>query len=61
MKKLDEEEKQAARMMSMDERKRSYNSFKGDDNKAPTEEDLEAYYMKRRRDNDPMAEFLSKW
>ena len=47
-------------MMNMDERKRKYNSFKGDNNKAPTEEDLEAYHMKRQRDNDPMAQFLSK-
>ena len=60
LKKLEKEEKEAERMLSLDERKRKYNSFKADNNKAPTEEDLEAYYMKRKRDNDPMAEFLTK-
>ena len=60
VKRLEEEDREAERMTKMDERKRKYNSFKGDNNKAPTEEDLEAYYMKRQRDNDPMAQFLSK-
>ena len=60
MKKLEAEEREAEKMMNTDERKRKYNSFKGDNNKAPTDEDLEAYYMKRQRENDPMAQFLSK-
>merc|ERR1711976_140261 len=60
LKRLEEEELEAERVMKMDERKRKYNSFKGDSNQAPTEEDLEAYYIKRQRDNDPMAQFLSK-
>merc|ERR1712241_1098852 len=58
--KMEKEEEEAERMLSLDERKRKYNSFKADNNKAPTEEDLEAYYMKRKRDNDPMAQFLTK-
>ena len=56
MKKLEEEERQAARLLSMDERKRPYNSMA--EAKAPTEEDLEAYYLKRQRTEDPMAGFL---
>ena len=60
VKKLEREEAEAERMLSQDERKRKYNSFKSDNNKAPTEEDMEAFYMKRKRDNDPMAQFLSK-
>ena len=60
LKKLEEEEAKAERMMRMDEKKRPYNSMAGDSNKAPTEEELEAYHMKRRRDNDPMAAFMSK-
>lgn len=39
-----------------DERKRKYNSMY--DVKAPTEEEMEAYYMKRKRDDDPMAMFI---
>lgn len=45
-------------MMSMDERKRSYNSMY--DAKAPTEEQMEAYQMKRSREEDPMMQFMSK-
>jgi len=60
LERLEKNEKAAERMLTTDERKRSYNSFKADDNKVVTEEDMEAYYMKRKRDNDPMANFLSK-
>ena len=59
LKKLEKEEAEAERVMNMDEKKRPYNSMKGDSNKAPTEEDMEAYYMKRRREDDPMAQFLN--
>ncbi len=41
----------------MDERKRPYNSM-SISNKEPTEEDMEAYYLKKRREEDPMAKFL---
>ena len=41
----------------MDERKRPYNSLQSN-NKAPTEEEMEAYYLKRQRTEDPMAKFL---
>lgn len=39
-----------------DERKRKYNSMYNV--KAPTEEEMEAYYLKRKRDDDPMALFI---
>ena len=43
-------------VFSTDERKRKYNSM--GEAKAPTEEDLEAYYLKRQRTEDPMANFI---
>lgn len=39
-----------------DERKRKYNSMYNV--KAPTEEEMEAYFMKRKRSDDPMASFI---
>lgn len=41
----------------MDERKRPYNSHKGDYHEV-TEEEMEAYRMKRRQEDDPMKDFL---
>lgn len=41
----------------MDERKRPYNSLKGDYREV-TEEEMEAYHMKRRQEDDPMKDFL---
>lgn len=46
-------------IMKLDERKRSYNSLQAD-NREPTEEEMEAYRMKRNRQEDPMAQFLGK-
>ncbi|KAL3282615.1 hypothetical protein HHI36_005790 [Cryptolaemus montrouzieri] len=53
-----EEENQAKadKLLSVDERKRPYNSMY--EAKKPTEEEMEAYYMKRRREEDPMNQFL---
>jgi len=48
MKRLEEKEKETERLMAMDVRKRPYNSYT-EDVKAPTEEDMEAYYLKKRR------------
>ena len=45
------------KLLSMDERKRPYNSHKGDYHEA-TEEEMEAYRMKRRQEDDPMKDFL---
>lgn len=44
--------------MALDERKRKYNSMY--EAKAPTEEEMEAYKMKRSREEDPMAQFMSR-
>jgi len=61
MKKQAEEEKKADEVLSMDERKRSYNSMGGmDANKQMTEAEMEAYYRKRQRTEDPMSAFLGK-
>ena len=57
---LKEEEnriREADRLLKMDERKRPYNSMTAE-SKAPNEEELEAYHMKRKRDEDPMAAFM---
>lgn len=48
--------KQVEKLMQMDERKRPYNSMY--DSREPTEEEIEAYQMKRQRADDPMASFL---
>ena len=43
----------------MDERKRPYNSLKRDGEcREPTEEEMEAYKLKRARQEDPMAAYL---
>lgn len=51
-------EKEQSSSVEMDDRKRSYHSMKADDGKAPTEEQMEAYYLKKRRTDDPMADFI---
>lgn len=43
-------------LLALNDRKRPYNSMY--EIKGPTEEEMEAYYMKKRRDDDPMADFL---
>ncbi|OCT88364.1 pre-mRNA-splicing factor SLU7 [Xenopus laevis] len=50
--------KQVEEMMQLDERKRGYNSVY--ESREPTEEEMEAYRMKRLRPDDPMASFLGK-
>lgn len=58
---LDAEAKHQAdveELLQTDERKRKYNSMF--DAKKPTEEEVEAYLMKRRREDDPMAQFMWK-
>ncbi|OQR77108.1 pre-mRNA-splicing factor SLU7-like [Tropilaelaps mercedesae] len=51
IKQYEEEQQQ-----EVDERKRKYNSMY--EHKAPTEADIEAYFLKRHRPEDPMAHFL---
>ncbi|XP_065071059.1 pre-mRNA-splicing factor SLU7-like [Rhopilema esculentum] len=58
---LQEEEERSKKMeelLNKDERKRPYNSLRTDF-KEPTEEEMEAYRMKRKRPEDPMSQFLS--
>jgi len=45
-------------LKALDDRKRPYNSMYNV--KGPTDEEMEAYYMKKRRDDDPMAAFMDK-
>ncbi|XP_029439458.1 pre-mRNA-splicing factor SLU7 [Rhinatrema bivittatum] len=45
-------------MLQLDERKRAYNSMY--ETREPTEEEMEAYRMKRQRPDDPMASFLGQ-
>jgi hypothetical protein len=45
-------------MMTLDERKRKYNSLGGETSHKPTEEEIEAYQIKKARADDPMAQFL---
>ena len=55
-----ERERQAEEMVNADERKRRYNSLKSDinDQREPTEEELEAYRLKKFRHDDPMVQFM---
>jgi hypothetical protein len=41
-----------------DNRKRSYNNVLRFEAKAPTEAEMEAFYRKRKREDDLMAKFL---
>uniref|UniRef100_A0A8C4ST77 Pre-mRNA-splicing factor SLU7 n=1 Tax=Erpetoichthys calabaricus TaxID=27687 RepID=A0A8C4ST77_ERPCA len=50
--------KQVEELMQVDERKRPYNSLY--EVREPTEEEMEAFRMKRQRPDDPMASFLGQ-
>ncbi|XP_057706331.1 pre-mRNA-splicing factor SLU7 [Corythoichthys intestinalis] len=54
----DKRVKNVEAMMQLDERKRPYHSLQ--EVKAPTEEEIEAFRMKRCRPDDPMASFLGQ-
>ncbi|XP_077293914.1 pre-mRNA-splicing factor Slu7 [Arctopsyche grandis] len=49
-------QKKAERLLESDERKRPYNSMT--EVAKPTDEEMEAFFMKRRRDDDPMNQFI---
>ena len=52
-------QREGEKLLAMDERKRPYNSLRRDGNsKEPTEEEMEAFRMKRQRQEDPMAAYL---
>lgn len=55
LRKLDERDKQQT---EADDRKRKYNSLQTD-GEMPTEEEMEAYRMKKARDEDPMAKIIA--
>ena len=55
----DERNRQMDEVLKLDERKRGYNSL-NINNAEPTEEEMEAYRMKRSRQDDPMAQFMKK-
>lgn len=54
----DRNNEMASRMLEMDERKRPFNSMY--EVKKPTDDEVEAYLMKRRREEDPMLAFMDK-
>lgn len=58
MQEEDKQQREAERLLQMDERKRPYNSMKASDTKEVTEEELEAFRIKRRQEDDPMKDFL---
>ncbi|KZC05945.1 PREDICTED: pre-mRNA-splicing factor SLU7 [Dufourea novaeangliae] len=58
LQKEEETQKKAERLLGIDERKRPYNSMY--EIQEPTAEEIEAFQMKRQREDDPMAEFLNK-
>ncbi|XP_060827486.1 pre-mRNA-splicing factor SLU7 [Bombus pascuorum] len=58
LQKEEERQKEAERLLQMNERKRPYNSMY--EVKEPTMDEIEAFQMKRQREDDPMAEFLNK-
>lgn len=49
-------QKKVAELLAKDERKRPYNSMF--EVKQPSENEIEAYLIKRRREDDPMAQFV---
>lgn len=56
LEKEEERLKEVDRIMKLDERKRPYNSMY--EVAKPTDEEIEAYHMKKRRDEDPMSNFV---
>ena len=51
-------EKEVDELMSLGERKRPYNSMLAESGQEPTEEEMEAFRLKRQRADDPMAQFV---
>jgi pre-mRNA-processing factor SLU7 len=58
LRKEEESQKEAEKLLKLDERKRPYNSMYSA--KEPTDEEKEAFQMKRIREEDPMAQFMAK-
>eukprot|EP00731_Ephydatia_muelleri_P020379 Em0013g106a len=58
MREQDEREKMVDTLMTIEERKRPYNSLKADNTKQPTEDEMDAFMRKRKRADDPMNSFV---
>ena len=58
MKDQAQREKEVDALMSVDERKRPHHSMLAESGREPTEEEMEAFRLKRRRADDPMAQFI---
>ncbi len=48
------------KVLAMDDRKRPYHSMRAEEGRVPTEEEMEAYRMKRKRQEDPMVDFMHR-
>ena len=57
MREEDRNNQKAERLLAMDERKRPYNLLRGDTREV-TEEEMEAYRIRRRQEDDPMKNFI---
>lgn len=55
----DKRNREMDKIMELNERKRAYNSL-NINTEAPTEEEMEAYRMKRARQDDPMTQFMKQ-
>ncbi len=53
----EQRDKEMDEVLATDERKRPYHSMRAEEGRVPTEEEMEAYRLKRRRQDDPMAAF----
>ena len=60
LRKEEKHRREADRLLAMDERKRPYNSLRGDYREV-TEEEMEAFRMKRRNADDPMNSFKDRY
>lgn len=58
IKEEEKREKEVDHIMALDERKRPYQSMWAEQSREPTEEEMEAYYLKKRKKEDPMAQFV---
>ncbi len=54
----EENDEKMTQILAIDERKRPYSSMRANESREPTEEEMEAYRLKRKRQEDPMAGFL---
>ena len=58
MRRQEAEDARAAELLAMDERRRPYNHALKHSHADPSEEDMDAYRMRRQMHDDPMAKLL---